>query len=102
MLDGEGMVRALPFEQLLKVVQGSLRGFPAPLRSAVAMSEPSRRYLFFLLMGRLEVPSPASSSRLSLPLRRSKIAPIASLPEAWLVAMSRSSLVVRGPLRPSL
>ena len=26
----------------------------------------------------------------------------ASSPEAWLVAMSRSSLVVRGPLRPSL
>ena len=72
------------------------------MRSAAAMSEPSHRYLFFFLLGRLEAPSLASSSRFTLPLRWSKIAPTTSLPEAWLVAMLRSSLVVHGPLRPSL
>ena len=30
------------------------------------------------------------------------MAPTASSPEAWLVAMSRSSLVIHGPLRPNL
>ena len=50
-------------------------GFRPPLRSAVATSEPSRCCLFFFLLGRLEAPSPASSSRFTLPLRRSKIAP---------------------------
>ena len=31
MLDREGMVRAWPFEQLLKVVRGTLGGLPTPL-----------------------------------------------------------------------
>ena len=31
MLDGEGMVRAWPFEQLLEVVQGTLSGLLTPL-----------------------------------------------------------------------
>ena len=78
-------------------------GFRPPLRSAAATSESSCRcFLFFLLVERLEAPSPVPSSRLALPLEWSKIAPIASSPEAWLVVMSKSSLVVRGPLRPSL
>ena len=102
MLDGESMVRVWPFEQLLKVVRGTLGGLLTTLRSVVATSEPSRRYLFFFLLGRLEAPSPASSSRFALPLGWSKITPIASSPEAWLVAMLRSSLVVHRPLRPSL
>ena len=96
------MVRAWPFEQLLEVVRGTLSGLLTPLRSAVATSEPSRRCLFFCLLGRLEAPSPAFSSRFALHLRRPKIAPTASSPEAWLVAMSRRSLVVHGPLCPSL
>ena len=95
------MVWAWPFEQLLEVVRGTFYGLLTPLRSVVATSELSRRYLFFLL-GQLEAPSPAFSSRFALPLRRSKITPTASSLEVWLVAMSRSSLVVRGPLRPSL
>ena len=45
---------------------------------------------------------PASSSRFALPLGQSKTTLTASSPEVWLVAMSRSSLVVHGPLRPSL
>ena len=102
MLDGEGMVGAWPFEQLFKVVRGTPTGFRPPLRSAAATSEPSRRYLFFFLIGRLEVPSSASLSCFALPFRQSKIAPTASSPKAWLVAMSRSSLVVHGPLHPSL
>jgi hypothetical protein len=47
---------------------------------------------------RLEVPLPTPSSYLALPQERSKIAPTTSSPKAWLVAMSRSSLVVRAPL----
>ena len=66
------------------------------------MSEPLCYYLFFFLLGQLEAPSSASSSRFALPLGWSKIASTASSPEAWLVAMSRSSLVVCGPLHPSL
>ena len=77
-------------------------GFQPPLRSAMATSEPSRRCLFFFLLGRLEAALPASLSRFALPLERLKIVPTASSPEAWLVVMSRSSLVVCGPLRPSL
>ena len=84
------------------MVRGALGGHLTPLPSAKVTSEPSRRCLFFILIGQLEVPLPASSSRFALPFKRSKIAPTASSPEAWLVAMSRSSLVVRGPLRPSL
>jgi len=77
-------------------------GLWPPLRSAAATSEPSCHCLFFFLMGWLEAPSPTSSSRFALPLRRSKIAPTASSPETWLVAMLRSSFVVHGPLHPSL
>ena len=51
MLDGEGMIWAWPFEQLLEVVRGTLGGLSPPLRSAVATSEPSRRCLFFFLLG---------------------------------------------------
>ena len=102
MLDGESMVRTWSFEQLLEVVRGALDGLSTPLRSAAAMSEPSRHCLFFFLLGRLEAPSLASSSCFTLPLRRLKIAPPASSSEAWLTAMSRSSLVVHGPLHPSL
>ena len=102
MFDGEGIVRAWPFEQLFEVVWGALGGLPTPLWSAVAMSEPSHRCLFFFLAGQLEAPSPVSSSQFTLSLRRSKIAPTASSPKAWLVVMLRSSLVVCGPLHPSL
>ena len=77
-------------------------GFRPPLRSAVTTSEPSHCCLFFFLLGRLEAPSPVSVSHFALPLRRSKIAPTTSLPEAWLVVMLRSSLVGRRPLRRSL
>jgi hypothetical protein len=58
--------------------------------------------LFFFLLERLEVPSSASSSRFALPRGRSKTIPTASSPEVWLVVMSRSYLVVHGPLHPSL
>ena len=78
-------------------------GFQPPLWSIATTSELLRHcFLFFLLAERSEVPSSAASSCLALPSVRSKTAPTASSPEAWLVAMSRSSLVVRGPLRPSL
>ena len=49
------MVWASPFEQLLEVVLGILGELPTPLQSAVATSEPSHRYLFFFLLGRLAV-----------------------------------------------
>ena len=79
---------------------GPVVGFPL-LRSAAATSDLPARCLFFLF-GRLEVPSPPSASRF-LPLsKRLKIALTASSPAAWLEAMSRSSLVVTGLLRPSL
>ena len=88
------MVQAWPFEQLLEVVRGTLGGLLTPF--AVGSG---RRCLFFLL-GQLEAPLLVSLSRFALPLGRSKITPIASLPKAWLVAMSRSSLVVHGPVTP--
>ena len=84
------------------MARGALRGLLTPLWSVVAMSEPMCRCLFFFLLGQLEAPSPTSLSYLALPLRRSKITPTASSPEAWLVAMSRSFLVVHGPLHPNL
>ena len=96
------MVWTWSFEQLLKVVWGALGGLLTPLQSVVATSEPSRRCLLFFLLGRLEASSLASSSRFALPLGWSKIAPTASSPEASLAVMSRSSLVVHEPLRPSL
>ena len=102
MLYGESMVRNGPSSSFSKWSGVPSVGFRPPLRLAVATSEPLHCCLFFFLLGWLEVPSPASLSRFALPLRRSKIAPTASSPEAWLVAMSRSSLVVHGPLRPSL
>ena len=77
-------------------------GFRPPLWSAMATSEPSCRCMLFFLLGWLEAPSLGSSSYFDLPLRRSKVAPTAFLPKVWLVAMSRSSLVVHGPLCPSL
>ena len=60
-------------------------------RSAAATTEPPRRFWFFFLFERSEGP-----------LERSKITPTTSSPEAWLVTMSRSSLVVHGPLHPNL
>jgi len=78
-------------------------GFRPPLWSAAATSESSRRcFLFFLLVERLEAPSPVASSCLALSSEWLKIAPTPSSPEAWQVVMSKSSLVVCGPLRPSL
>ena len=76
------------------MVWGTLNGLLTPLRSTAAMSEPSHRCLFFFLLGRLEASSLASLSRFALSFGWSKIALTASSPEAWLVEMSRSSLVV--------
>ena len=70
--------------------------------STVATSEPLHLLQFFFLLEWSEGPSSASSSCSALPLERLKIAPTASSPEAWLVVMSRSSLVVHGPLHPNL
>ena len=91
-----------PSSSFSKWLGAFLVGARPPFRSAVATSEPPCCCLFFFLFGWLEGTSPASSSYLTLPLERSKIALTASSPKAWLVTMSRSSLVVRGPLRPSL
>jgi hypothetical protein len=73
-----------------------------PLHSAATASESPCYYLFLFFMERLEAPSLVSSSCLALPWGWSKIAPTASSPKAWLVAMSRSSLVVLRCLCPSL
>jgi hypothetical protein len=74
-----------------------------PFHSVVATSEPLRHYLFFFFLPEwLVVPSSASSFYFALPLERSKIAPTMSSTEAWLVAMLRNSLVVRGLFDPSL
>ena len=75
--------------------------FRPPLWSAMATSEPSHHCLFFFLLGRLEAPLLASSSRFTVALGWTKIVLTASSPEAWLVVMS-SSLVVHRPLSPSL
>ena len=66
-----------------------------------AMSEPPRPFQFFLLE-QSEGSSSVSSSHFALPLEQSKIAPTSSSPKVWLVMMSRSSLVVHGPLCPNL
>ena len=102
MLDGEGMVRAWPLEYLLKVVRSALRGLPATLLVGDGHERALAPLLVLLLIRAVGDTFTTSSSRFVLPLGRSKIAPTASLPKAWLVAMSRSSLVVHGPLRPSL
>jgi len=102
MLDGEGMVWAWTFEQLLKVVWGTLGGLLTPFAVGSGHERALVPLLVLLFIGAVGVPSSVSSSCFALPLGQSKIAPTASSPEAWLVAMSRSSLVVRGPLRPSL
>jgi hypothetical protein len=101
-LDGEGVVRARLLKHLFEMAGGFSDGRLPPLRSAAATREPPLFLLFFFFFWRFEAPSPASSSRFTLPLAWSKIAPTASSLEAWLVAMSRSSLVVRGLFRPSL
>ena len=102
-LTGKAWFRHGPLSNFLKWFGVPSVGFQPPLRSAVAMSESSCRcFLVFLLAKRLETPSPVPSSRLALPSRQSKIAPTASSPKAWLVAMSRSYLVVHRPLHPSL
>ena len=103
MLGRESMVWAWPLKHFLKWFGVPSVGFQPPLWSVAATSESlCRCFLFFLLAEQLEVPSPVPLSRLALPSRRSKITPTASSPKAWLVAMSRSSLVVRGPLCPSI
>jgi hypothetical protein len=79
---------------------GGAQGF---LRSAVATRGSLRDCLafFFFLELWLEPPSSVFSCRFSFSLVSWKIAPTAFSSEAKLVAMSRSSLVVRGPLRPT-
>ena len=49
-LNREGMVRAWPFEQLLKVVRGTRGGLLTNLAVGSATSEPSHRRLFFFLL----------------------------------------------------
>jgi hypothetical protein len=58
--------------------------------------------LLVFFFEQLEAPSLVSSSRFALPREQLKIALTASSPKAWLVAISRSSLVFLGCLRPSL
>ena len=102
MLDRESMVWAWPFERLLEVVRGTLGRLPTPFAFGSGHERALTPLLILLLVGAFEAPLPVSSSRFVLPLRRSKIAPTASSPEAWLMAMLRSSLVVHIPLHPSL
>jgi hypothetical protein len=102
-LDGIGVVRAWAFEQLLEVVRGALGGRPLALSlDSNYKRVPVPLLVPLFLPERSEVPSPAPSSCLALPRERSKIALTSSSPKAWLVVISRTSLAVRGPLRPSL
>ena len=84
------------------MIRGALDWCSTGFSLAVATSESPCPFWFFFLFERSEGPSSASLSHFALPLERSKIAPTTSLLEAWLVMMSMSSLVVRGPLRPNL
>ena len=80
------------------------RGFlhsAATTRSASRTSCFPRRPFFFLLGGWEAEASGASSLRLPLVSVSGKMAPIASSPEAKLVAMSRSAAAERGTLRPN-
>ena len=51
MLDGEGMVRAWPFEQLLEVVRGTLSGLSAPLAAGDGHEQVLTPLLVLLLDG---------------------------------------------------
>ena len=51
MLNGEGMVRAWPLEQLLEVVQGTLRGLPTPLVVGSGHERALTPLLVLLLVG---------------------------------------------------
>ena len=84
------------------MVWGTLGGLSTPLTVGSGHERILMLCLFFFLLGLLEAPSLPSTSRFALPLGQSKIAPTASSPKAWLVMMSRSSLVVHGPLCSSL
>ena len=73
---------------------------------SVAATSPAaggRRFFLFFLSSRLDE-GLSRSRRFSCAARwsRSKTAPTASSPEAWLEVISRTSCVVRGFLHPSL
>ena len=51
MLDGEGMVRAWPFEQLLEVVRGTLGGLSTPLAVGSGHERALAPLLVLLLVG---------------------------------------------------
>jgi hypothetical protein len=101
--DRASVVRAQFLEHLIKNSQATLRrgsGVLALSGSHKGSLHDCLAFFFFLEL-RLEPPSSAFSCRFSFPLVSWKIAPTASSPEAKLVAMSRSSLVVHGPLCPN-
>jgi hypothetical protein len=87
-------------QKLLDLPRGGGLGF---LRSVVATRGSLRGCLafFFFFKLWLEPPSSAFSYCFSFPLVSWKIAPTTSSPDAKLVAISKSSLVVCGPLRPN-
>jgi hypothetical protein len=101
MLDGVVVIGAQLFQELLEVV-GIALFLPTRLAVATVLGL-ARRQSFFLFPCPEEGPS-SWSSRMALPLAQPsvKTSPIASSPEAWFVAMSRSSRVVRGFRQPSL
>ena len=101
---GVSMVGAGAIHELVEVVRQALLGL---LPRAISRGDQRGvgRSAQILILFALCVEGPSSwSSRLALPLFRPplKTAPTASSPEAWFVAMSSRSRVVRGFRQPSL
>lgn len=98
MSDRVVMVWVWGLKQFFKMVGGVLGRRPPSLLACCSMLS---LVLLYLVGWPLKPPS-GSLSRLAFYLRWSKITRTASSPDAWLVAMSRSSFVVRMFFHPSL
>ena len=94
MLGWESMVWARPLEHFFEVPWSALYGLSAPLAVGSGHERVIAPLLLILSFG--GTVGGAFAGALVLP--RLAVGTV----EDWLVVMSRSSLVVRGPLRPSL
>ena len=96
------MVRAWYFEQLLEVVRGTLGGLSTPLMVGDGHERTLMPLLVLFHAGMVGGAFAGVLVPLCLALEAVEDRFDRLLAEAWLVVMSRSSLVVYGPLSPNL